>query len=134
MERSDFDHLVEQAWRRIPRDFRRRVENVAIVIEDEPSQNALQKAGVPRGSTLLGLYQGVPLPQRSTFHQVVMPDKITLYQGPIERAARNDEDIARVVYDTLWHEVAHYFGLNERQVRAAEGRPKWYDPPRKVKG
>ena len=114
-----FDQLVTDALDDLPDDIREQMTNVAVTVEDEP----------PPGQNLLGLYQGVPLPQRSTFHQMVMPDKITLYQGPIERAARNEEDLARVVYDTLWHEVAHYFGLNERQVRAAEGRPKWYDPP-----
>jgi predicted Zn-dependent protease with MMP-like domain len=127
VRRRDFERLVEQAWRRIPRRFRDRVENVAVVVEDEPSRGALRRAGVPPGDTLLGLYHGVPLTQRGTWYQMVLPDKISLYQGPIERTALREDDIPRVVYETLWHEVAHYFGMNEGQVRRAERRRRqWY--------
>jgi predicted Zn-dependent protease with MMP-like domain len=122
VRRDDFERLVEEAWRKIPRRFRREIENVAIVVEDEPSPAALRSARVPPGQTLLGLYQGVPRTQRGMWYQMVLPDKISLYQGPIERAARSEEDVARVVYETLWHEVAHYFGMDEARVRAAERR------------
>ncbi len=71
---------------------------------------------------MLGLYQGVPLPQRGMWYGMVLPDKISLFQGPIERAANREEDIPQVVYETLWHEVAHYFGMSEPQVRASEWR------------
>jgi predicted Zn-dependent protease with MMP-like domain len=98
------------------------VENVAIVVEPEPSRSQLRSAGVPPSDTLLGLYQGVPLTQRGSWYQMVLPDKISLFQGPIEREARNSEDLPRVIYETLWHELAHYFGMEERQVRRAERR------------
>lgn len=122
MHRRDFERLVGRAWKRIPREFRDRVENVAIVVEPEPTRSHLRQAGVPPYDTLLGLYQGVPLTQRGSWYQMVLPDKISLFQGPIEREARNPEDLPRVIYETLWHELAHYFGMDEPAVRRAERR------------
>lgn len=122
MRREEFEEIVHAAWRRIPSRFRRRIQNVAIVVEDEPGRGLLRSAGVPPGDTLLGLYHGVPLTQRGAGYGMVLPDKISLFQGPIERAARSPEEIPDVVYDTLWHEVAHYFGMSEREVRASERR------------
>jgi predicted Zn-dependent protease with MMP-like domain len=108
--------------RRIPARFRKRMQNVAVMVEPEPSDSQLAAGRVPRGDTLLGLYEGRPLPVRSSFEAFSMPDRITLFQGPIERAARGPGDVPRVIADTLWHEIAHYFGMDERQVRAAERR------------
>jgi predicted Zn-dependent protease with MMP-like domain len=108
----EFDRLVEDACRRIPARFRRRLKNVAITIETEPR----------RGRNLLGLYQGRPLTTRSVFEPFAMPDRITIFQGPHERMARNPAHLAQLVADTVWHEVAHYFGMDELQVRAAERR------------
>jgi predicted Zn-dependent protease with MMP-like domain len=119
---SDFDELVEKAFRRIPLRFRKRLHNVSIVIEQEPSARHLRSGRVPAGSTLLGLYEGRPLPVRSWSESFTMPDHITLFQGPIERAAHGPNDVKRVIADTLWHEIAHYFGMDEPQVRAAERR------------
>jgi predicted Zn-dependent protease with MMP-like domain len=122
VQASTFDELAEQAFRRIPLRFRKRMQNIAIVIEPEPSAEHLASGRVPGGRTLLGLYQGRPLPLRSSFESFSMPDRITLFQGPIERAARGPSDVPRVIADTLWHEIAHYFGMDERQVRTAERR------------
>lgn len=120
MHPADFDRLVEEAYARIPRRFRKRLKNVAIVVEAEPSQAQLARARTPAGSTLLGLYEGRPLTTRSVFDGFTMPDRITIFQGPHERIARTPEHLAQLVWDTVWHEVAHYFGMNELQVRAAE--------------
>ncbi|HEY7388952.1 MAG TPA: metallopeptidase family protein [Bryobacteraceae bacterium] len=120
MDRSAFDLLVAEAYKKIPRRFRRRLQNVAIVVEDEPSPQQLARNHVPRGGTLLGLYEGRPLTTRSVFEPFAMPDRITIFQGPHERLARSVEHLARLVEDTIWHEVAHYFGMNEAEVRAAE--------------
>jgi predicted Zn-dependent protease with MMP-like domain len=111
---QDFDAVVERALKRIPARFRRRLENVAIVVEAEPPSM--------RGGTLLGLYEGRPLPKRSVSEPFAMPDRITIFQGPIERMARSYADLERIVYETVWHEIAHYFGMDERQVRDAERR------------
>src|SRR5262249_35736734 len=90
-------------------------------VESEPSRAQLARL---RGSTLLGLYEGRPLTVRSVSDGFVMPDRITIFQGPHERLARSPEHLRELVEDTLWHEVAHYFGMDERQVRTAESR-RW---------
>ena len=120
MTRREFQQTVREAWRKIPPRFRRQVHNLAIVVEPEPSRGLLRRSGVPPQDTLLGLYQGVPLAQRSSGYGMVLPDKISLFQGPIERAARQQEDIPQIVFETLWHELAHYFGMSEREVRTME--------------
>ena len=122
MTPQEFDRLVADAYARIPARFRRRLKNVALIVEPEPGAAQLARGGVPGGSTLLGLYEGRPLTKRSVFESFAMPDKITIFQGPHERLARTPEDLPRLVADTVWHEVAHYFGMDELQVRAAERR------------
>jgi predicted Zn-dependent protease with MMP-like domain len=106
---AEFELLVEDALRLIPWRFRRRMNNVAIVVESEP----------PRPG-LLGLYQGRPLANRSVFEGFTLPDKITIFQGPHERLSRTREELEQMVADTVWHEIAHHFGMDEREVRRAE--------------
>ena len=120
MTPDDFERLVSEAFARIPAPFRRRMENVAIVVAPEPSARQLARGRTPRGSTLLGLYEGRPLTHRSVFDGFTMPDRITIFQAPHERLARSPAHLVRMVEDTVWHEVAHYFGMDESQVRAAE--------------
>jgi len=105
----EFELLVENALRCIPWRFRRRMKNVAIVVEQEPPQPGL-----------LGLYQGRPLASRSVFEGFTMPDKITIYQGPHERSSRTRAELEQMVADTVWHEIAHHFGMDEPRVRRAE--------------
>jgi predicted Zn-dependent protease with MMP-like domain len=114
-----FEELVARALDEIPAPFRARLENVAFVVEDEPSRQQLARLG---GGTLLGLYEGRPLTQRTVFQSVAMPDRITIFEGPHRRMAMNPAHLRRLVSETVWHEVAHYFGMDERQVRAAERR------------
>ena len=102
---------MERALRRIPARFRKRLDNIAIVVEMEP----------PRPG-LLGLYHGRPLTRRSVGDSFAMPDQITIYQGPHERMAHSAEDLEEMVADTVWHEIAHYFGMDEARVRQAERR------------
>jgi predicted Zn-dependent protease with MMP-like domain len=111
MPTAEFELLVEDALRRIPWRFRRRMNNVAIVVEPEP----------PRPG-LLGLYQGRPLATRSVFEGFTMPDKITIFQGPHERLSHTRAELEQMVADTVWHEIAHHFGMDEMQVRRAERR------------
>ena len=106
---AEFDLIVEEALHRIPKRFRQKIENVAIVVEAEPRQ-----------SGLLGLYQGRPLTERSVYDGFGMPDKITIYQGPHERLSRTREELQQMVADTVWHEIAHYFGMDEKRLRRAE--------------
>jgi predicted Zn-dependent protease with MMP-like domain len=109
LSENEFDTLVTRALRRIPPRFRKHLQNVAIVVEREPSRPGL-----------LGLYQGHPLTTRSVGNSFTMPDKITIYQGPHERMARTPEELEQMVADTVWHEIAHYFGMDEARVRKAE--------------
>lgn len=117
MTPAEFDKLVDSAMTVIPVRFRRKLTNVAFIVEAEPARPGL-----------LGLYQGRPLPRRSVADSFTLPDRITLYQGPHERLARNRQDLVRLVRETIWHEVAHYFGMDERQVRLAELRRKRRNP------
>lgn len=118
MTAADFDRIVARACARIPPRFRRRMKNLAIIVESEPTSQQLRFAG--RGNTLLGLYEGRPLTQRSVFEPFAMPDRITIFQGPHERASSSPEHLVKLVEETVWHEVAHYFGMNELQVYTAE--------------
>ena len=111
MKPSDFDAMVERAVRRIPAQFRSRIQNVAFIVEQES-----------RDPNLLGLYHGRPLTERSVHDGFQLPDQITIYQGPHERMARNRAHLEELVGETVWHEVAHYFGLDEEQVQRAERR------------
>ena len=111
MSPREFDEIVERAVRRIPARFRRRLHNVAFVVEEQ---------GPTPGH--LGLYQGHPLPSRSVGQGFTLPDTITIFQRPHERLARDRRHLEKLVEDTVWHEVAHYFGMDEAQVRAAEQR------------
>jgi len=122
MSPDEFDRLVAAAYARIPARFRKRMKNIAMMVESEPSPQQLARGSVPRGSTLLGLYEGRPLTSRSVFESFAMPDRITIFQGPHERLAQSPDHLAKLVEETVWHEVAHYFGMNELQVRAAERR------------
>lgn len=106
---KEFDALVERALLRIPKSFRKRLENVAIVVESEPRERGL-----------LGLYEGRPLTERSVGEGFNMPDRITIYQGPHERMSHDLGDLEQNVADTVWHEIAHFFGMDERRVRRAE--------------
>ncbi|MBM3795710.1 MAG: metallopeptidase family protein [Acidobacteria bacterium] len=111
MSPAEFDRIVERAVAAVPSPYRQRVQNLVIVVEAEP----------PRPN-LLGLYQGRPLTQRGVSDQFQMPDTITIYQGPHERMARSYEHLVELVKETVWHEIAHYFGLNEAEVLRAERR------------
>ena len=122
MSPHEFDRLVDAAYARIPGRFRKRMKNIALLVDPEPSPQQLARGRVPRGSTLLGLYEGRPLTARSVFDSFTLPDRITIFQGPHERMARDPEHLVRLVEDTVWHEVAHYFGMDEARVRAAERR------------
>lgn len=111
MTSHEFDRLVERAVNRIPARFRRRLHNVVFVVEPEgPDPN------------LLGLYHGRPLTLRSVSESFHLPDRIVIYQRPHERLARSLPHLEKMIEDTVWHEVAHYFGMDERQVRQAEWR------------
>ena len=123
MEREAFEKLVEEGFLLIPEKFRARIKNVALLVEDEPSEDVRRQEGLGEEETLLGLYQGIPNTARGDSYGVgpTLPDTITLYQLPIEEAAYEDgEDVRKVIAETIWHEFAHYFGMDEDEVRFRE--------------
>jgi predicted Zn-dependent protease with MMP-like domain len=120
MTAHEFDRLVERAVAKIPWRFRRRMSNIGFIVEAEPSAGQLRAAGVARGGTLLGLYRGRPLTGRSVSDTFVMPDQIVIFQKSHEQLARSALHLETLVEETVWHEVAHYFGMDEALVRRAE--------------
>jgi predicted Zn-dependent protease with MMP-like domain len=123
MTRDHFKSLVEEAIDSIPRRFAQEVENVAIVIEDEPTPDVLAEMEMGPDDILLGLYQGTPLPERQWAHGNTLPDRITLYQRCIEEECQQDEDeIVVAIGETLIHELGHYFGLSEDEIMEIEER------------
>jgi predicted Zn-dependent protease with MMP-like domain len=120
MTRERFQSLVEQAFSTIPLQFRDALKNIAIVVEDVPSAVDLAAAGVDPPDTLLGLYQGTPLTERGWSDGGRLPDKITIYQRPIEEASDDEDDLIVAVGETLIHEIGHYFGMSEEQIEAIE--------------
>ncbi len=123
MTRERFEHIAQEAFDSLPADFRNRVENVHIVVEDEPSDDTLGKVKSDRYS-LLGLYQGIPLTQRGQWYgmSATVPDKISLYQKNIESVCDSEEEIELRIREVLFHELGHYFGMNEAQIRRAMKR------------
>ncbi len=117
MERAEFERLVAEALDGIPEDFARYLANVAVTVEEEPSPALLRDLGLdPRHDTLYGLYQGTPLPGRP--HDfAALPDRITIFAGPLLRDHRTSEALRREIRATVVHEIAHFFGLDEGRIR-----------------
>ena len=127
MERPDFETSVEEGYRRLPEWVRAKIQNVALLIEDEPSEEDRKLQSLGDDETLLGLYKGVPLSERGSHYGegFVMPDTITLYRNPILEVAEEDGlDVRDVIADTIWHEFAHHFGIDEDGVRTLEEERK----------
>ncbi len=120
MERAAFEKLVAEALRSVPKRFRREMRNIAIMVEDEPSRALLHEMGITPPDTLLGLYQGVPLTERSWRGEQRMPDRILIFQGPHERDSTDDDDLVVAITETLIHEIGHYFGMSEEQIEEIE--------------
>ena len=120
MTRERFIKLVEDALKEIPRRFRREMRNVAVVVEDEPSQELLDEMEIEPGDTLFGLYQGTPLTERGWAHGNTLPDRISIYQKPTEEACETDDDVRDCVAETVIHEFGHYFGMSEEEIEEIE--------------
>ncbi len=112
----EFESLVVDVLDGLPEQILDKMANVDVVIEPWPSQRQLNDVGVRKGATLFGLYQGVPLTARNGGYSLIPPDKITIFQGPIERSSRSHEDVAAQVRKTVIHEIAHHFGIGEARL------------------
>lgn len=120
MTRVEFEQFVKEAVAGIPPKFRRAVKNLAIVVEDEPGDAVLREMEIEPPDTLFGLYQGTPLTERTWGYGNTLPDRITLYQGPIEDASEDEDDLVVCIGETLIHELGHYFGLSEEEIEDIE--------------
>ena len=123
MKRDEFEKLVAEGYEKLPDWVREKIKNVALLVEDQPSPEDRQTEDLSDNETLLGLYKGVPLSARGDMYGVgmTMPDTITIYQMPIEEAAIEEKkDVRDVVAETISHEFAHHFGMDENEVRERE--------------
>jgi predicted Zn-dependent protease with MMP-like domain len=120
MKRQRFQQLVSEAIDSIPARFRRHMKNVAVVVEDEPSADLLDEMEIEPPDTLYGLYQGTPMTVRGWDHGNALPDRIVLFQGPLERDSEDEDDLVTAIGETLIHEVGHYFGLSEEEIEEIE--------------
>ena len=120
MDRERFERLVAEAVAGLPAQFLDRLENVDVVVADMPSRAQLAGAGIGRGETLLGLYEGVPLTHRGRGYDLVAPDKITIFQRPIEAECRGDAAVVAEVRQVVRHEIAHHFGISDARLEELE--------------
>ena len=120
MDREKFERLVAEAVESLPDEFSTKLENIDVVVEEQPTSGQLAEARLKRGETLLGLYQGVPLTKRSRHYGLVVPDKITIFQKPIEVRCRNDTEIKAEIQGVVRHEIAHHFGIGDARLRQIE--------------
>jgi predicted Zn-dependent protease with MMP-like domain len=120
MTRAAFERRVAEALATIPRRFRDAMANIAIVVEDEPSDELLDDMEIEPPDTLFGLYQGTPLTERGWAFGNNLPDQILLFQGPHEREAEDQDDLIVSIGETLIHEIGHYFGMSEEEIEEIE--------------
>ena len=120
MDRERFQWLVARAADSLPEEFRTRLENIDVVVEALPTQGQLTEVGLKRGQTLLGLYQGVPLTKRGSYYGLVPPDKITIFQKPIEAQCGHDAEIIAEIQRVVRHEIAHHFGIGDARLEQLE--------------
>lgn len=121
---EQFDALITRAMDELPQEYITGLDNVAIVMQDEPSPEQKQKMKLRDGVILLGLYEGVPLTHRGNGPVVGMPDKITLFKYSIMRVVRSDKELFEQIKRTLWHEIAHYYGLNHSHIDHLQSKNK----------
>ncbi len=116
MTDAEFDELITRAMNELPQKYIKGLQNVAIVMADEPTPVQMQKMKIDGKHLLLGLYEGIPLTQRGSNYTFVLPDKITLFKYSIIAVSRDDEQLFEQIKRTLWHEIAHYYGLNHKRI------------------
>jgi predicted Zn-dependent protease with MMP-like domain len=117
---SEFEVLVERALRTLPRQFKEKITNVAVVVEDWADDETLRELGIEPPDTLYGLYRGTDLTRRDSSYGNVLPDTIHIFQGPIEEDCEDAEEMGELVRDTVIHEIGHYFGLDDDTMEGIE--------------
>ena len=120
MDRERFQELVVRAVNELPEEFLLQLHNLDVVVEDRPTISQRRRAGLGSGYTLLGLYEGVPQTRRGPGYGMVLPDKITIFQGPIEARCRSEDEIEAEVRRVVRHEIAHHFGISDARLKELE--------------
>ena len=121
MTDEQFDELITRAMNELPQKYIKGLQNVAIVMDDEPTPEQIQKMRL-NGRILLGLYEGIPLTQRGSNYNLVLPDKITLFKNSILAVTHNETELYEQIKRTLWHEIAHYYGLDHDRIDFLQNR------------
>ena len=117
---QEFDQLVTRAMNELPQEYITQLDNVAIVYADEPTDEQVQRMKIDNNHLLLGLYEGIPRTQRGTGYNLVLPDKITLFKKPILAIVHDESSLLEQIKRTLWHEIAHHYGLDHNRIDALE--------------
>ncbi len=120
MNQEEFAQLVNKALEDLPEEFLTKLDNIDVVVEEEPTPAQLRKSGLRRGETLLGLYEGVPQTKRTSYYGMVLPDKITIFQKTIEAKCRHDAELFAEISRVLKHEIAHHFGISDERLDEIE--------------
>jgi len=124
LEISDeqFANLISRAMDELPQEYIHGLDNVVVTYEDEPTPHQREKMKLREGQTLFGLYEGIPRTQRGAGYNLVLPDKITIFKLPMLRIHRDLDGLYREVKHTLWHEIAHFYGLDHDRIHEIESR------------
>ncbi len=117
MERKEFEELAKKAFDQLPEVFKKKLENIDLTIEEEPDMEIVKALGLGVRGRLLGLYQGVPLKERTHYYGMVMPDKITLYKRNIERSCKSKDEVFSQIQHVIEHEIAHHFGISDQRLK-----------------
>ena len=120
MEREKFEKLTEEALAQIPKKFKKLISNLAVLVEEKPSREIFEKTGSSPLSSILGHYHGVPFKHRGPFYGNIPPDVIVIYQKPIENICSTEEEIKKKVREVVFHEIGHYFGLSDKELKEIE--------------
>lgn len=122
MEKERFENLVEDALAELPQQFKERLQNITVIVEEKPSREIYERTGGSTFSQILGLYHGVPFKHRGPFYGNIPPDVIVIYQKPIERICSTEKEVKKKVREVVFHEIAHYFGFDEKELKKIENQ------------
>ena len=117
VDHDQFEAMVMHAVRALPDEFRQRIANLEFTVEDRARSDDYARTSTPAGSTILGVYRGIPLPKRGAGYNMTLPDRIVIFQQPLQRLARDESDLAERVHHVVKHEIAHYFGISDDRLR-----------------
>ncbi|NBU34308.1 metallopeptidase family protein [bacterium] len=124
VDEIQFDAMISRAMDELPQQYIAGLKNVVIVYEDKPTAEQRRRQNLQAWQTLFGLYEGIPLTQRGNGYNLVLPDKITLFKGPLEQASGSVAELQEHIKRTLWHEIAHYYGLGHDRIHELENKSK----------